>query len=163
MHEIRNARFPTDHQTVICIFREYVTSPTVDLGFQDYAQEFATLPGAYAAPDGCLLLAQEGDAVVGCAALRRVDALSAEMKRVYLRPAARGTGVGRRLVTALLDEARRLGYQRVCLDVLPEFTAAQALYRSLGFVPAAPVSFNPVPGTQFLALTLSAELNPASH
>lgn len=163
MHEIRSARFPTDHQAVIGIFREYVTSPTVDLGLQDYEQEFATLPGAYAAPDGCLLLALEGDAVVGCAAMRRVDALSTEMKRVYLRPAARGTGLGRRLVTAVLDEARRLGYQHVCLDVLPEFTAAQALYRSLGFVPAAPVSFNPVPGTQFLALTLSAELNPASH
>ena len=85
------------------------------------------------------------------------------MKRVYLRPAARGTGLGRHLVNALLTEARRLGYQRVCLDVLPEFTSAQALYRSLGFVPAAPVSFNPVPGTQFLALSLSAELNPASH
>jgi RimJ/RimL family protein N-acetyltransferase len=154
MHDIHRARFPADLAAVVDIFREYVTSPTVDLGFQDYEQEFATLPGAYAAPDGGLLLARKGDAVVGCAALRRVDDLSAEMKRVYLRPAARGTGLGRRLVTAVLAEARRLGYQRVCLDVLPEFTAAQALYRSLGFVPAAPVSFNPVPGTQFLALTL---------
>lgn len=156
MHDIHHAQFPADLEAVVGIFREYVTSPTVDLGFQDYEQEFATLPGAYAAPDGCLLLAREGDTVVGCAALRRVDALCAEMKRVYLRPAARGTGLGRQLVTAVLTEARRLGYQRVCLDVLPEFTAAQALYRSLGFVPAAPVSFNPVPGTQFLALTLSA-------
>lgn len=156
MHDIHHAQFPADLETVVGIFREYVTSPTVDLGVQDYEQEFATLPGAYAAPDGCLLLAREGDTVVGCAALRRVDALCAEMKRVYLRPAARGTGLGRRLVTAVLTEARRLGYQRVCLDVLPEFTSAQALYSSLGFVPAAPVSFNPVPGTQFLALTLSA-------
>lgn len=155
MHDIRHAHFPRDQESVVGIFREYVTSPTVDLGFQDYEQEFSTLPGAYAAPDGCLLLAREGDAVVGCAALRRVDALCAEMKRVYLRPAARGTGLGRRLVTEVLTEARRLGYQRVCLDVLPEFTAAQALYRSLGFVPAPPVSFNPVPGTQFLALTLN--------
>ena len=156
MHEIRSARFPVDHQSVVGIFREYVTSPSVDLGFQDYEQEFATLPGAYAPPEGCLLLALEGDAVVGCAALRRVDALSAEMKRVYLRPATRGTGLGRRLVTAVLAEAHRLGYRRVCLDVLPEFPTAQALYLSLGFVPAPPVSFNPVPGTQFLALTLSA-------
>jgi putative acetyltransferase len=155
MHDIRHAHFPRDQESVVGIFREYVTSPTVDLGFQDYEQEFSTLPGAYAAPDGCLLLAREGDAVVGCAALRRVDALCAEMKRVYLRPAARGTGLGRRLVTEVLTEARRLGYQRVCLDVLPEFTAAQALYRSLGFVPAPPVSFNPVPGTQFLALTIN--------
>ena len=160
MHDIHRAHFPADLETVVDIFREYVTSPTVDLGFQDYEQEFATLPGAYAPPDGCLLLARAGDAVVGCAALRRVDALCAEMKRVYLRPAARGTGLGRRLVTAVLAEARRLGYQRVCLDVLPEFTAAQALYRSLGFAPAPPVSFNPVPGTQFLALTLNE--NPGS-
>jgi len=160
MHDIRDAHFPLDQESVVSIFREYVASPTVDLGFQDYEQEFATLPGAYAAPDGCLLLAWEGDAVVGCAALRRVDALCAEMKRVYLRPAARGTGLGRQLVTAVLTEARRLGYQRVCLDVLPEFTSAQALYRSLGFVPAPPVSFNPVPGTQFLALALNE--NPGS-
>lgn len=163
MHDIHHAQFPADLEAVVGIFREYVTCPTVDLGFQDYEQEFATLPGAYAAPDGCLLLARAGDAVVGCAALRRVDARTAEMKRVYLRPAARGTGRGRRLVTAVLTEARRLGYQRVCLDVLPEFTSAQALYRSPGFVPAAPVSFNPVPGTQFLALTLSACPSPASH
>lgn len=155
MHDIRYAQFPTDLEAVVDIFREYVNSPTVDLGFQDYEQEFAALPGAYAPPDGCLLLAWQSDAVLGCAALRRVDAHTAEMKRVYLRPAARGTGLGRQLVQAVLTEARRLGYQRVCLDVLPEFTAAQALYRSLGFVPAAPVSFNPVPGTQFLALTLN--------
>jgi len=154
MHDIHHAQFPTDLEAVVGIFREYVTSPTVDLGFQDYELEFATLPGAYAAPDGCLLLARSGEAVVGCAALRRVDDITAEMKRVYLRPVARGTGLGRLLVTAVLTEARRLGYQRVCLDVLPEFTSAQALYRSLGFVPAAPVSFNPVPGTQCLALTL---------
>lgn len=160
MLEISNASFPSDRLAVIGIFREYVTSPTVDLGFQDYEQEFATLPGAYASPDGCLLLAWHNGAVVGCAALRRVDTLSAEMKRVYLRPAARGTGLGRRLVTAVLDEARRLGYQRVCLDVLPEFTSAQTLYRSLGFLPAPPVSFNPVPGTQFLALALNE--NPDS-
>lgn len=161
MHDIRYAHFPRDQASVVGIFREYVTSTTVDLGFQDYEQEFATLPGAYASPDGCLLLALEGNAVVGCAALRRVDALSAEMKRVYLRPAARGTGLGRRLVTAVLDEAHRLGYQRVCLDVLPEFTTARSLYRSLGFVPAPPVSFNPVPGTQFLALALNE--NPGSR
>lgn len=162
-HDIHRAHFPAGLETVVDIFREYVTSPTVDLGFQDYAQEFATLPGAYAPPDGCLLLARAGDAVVGCAALRRVDAVCAEMKRVYLRLAARGTGLGRRLVTAVLAEAHRLGYQRVHLEVLPEFTAAQALHRSLGFAPAPPVSFNPVPDTQFLALTLSARPSPASH
>jgi putative acetyltransferase len=160
MPVIRPAECPRDLDAVVGIFREYIASPTVDLGFQDYERELARLPGAYAPPGGCLLLAWQGAAVVGCAALRRVDTVTAEMKRVYLRPVARGTGLGRRLVLAVLTEARRLGFRRVCLDVLPEFTAAQRLYRSLGFVPAAPVSFNPVPGTLFLALALDHGADP---
>jgi putative acetyltransferase len=154
MIDIKTARFPEDHKHVVDIFREYVTSPKADLGFQDYETEFASLPGKYAAPDGCVLLAWSGDAVVGCAALRRIDKQTGEMKRVYVRPVARGESVGHRLVVHLLETARHFGYARICLDVLPEFTAAQKLYRSLGFQPSAPVSFNPVPGTQFLALKL---------
>ncbi len=152
--EIRMAVFPQDHAQVIGIFQEYVNSPSVSLDFQEYAAEFAALPGKYAAPEGRLLLAWRGDAVVGCAALRRVDARTCEMKRVYVRPAARGEQLGRRLVERIIDEARGAGYARICLDVLPEFTAAQRLYASLGFSPAPPVSFNPVPGTQFLGLDL---------
>jgi putative acetyltransferase len=94
--------------------------------------------------------------VVGCAALRRVDEASCELKRVYVRPAARGKSIGRSLVDSMIREARLAGYSRMCLDVLPEFVAAQKLYESLGFVPAEPVSYNPVPGTKFLALDLSA-------
>ena len=151
---LRQAAFPADQDAVVSIFREYVTSPSVSLNFQEYETEFAGLPGKYAAPEGRLLLACEGDTVLGCAALRRVDASTCEMKRVYVRPAARGRNLGRQLVEALLSEARLAGYSRICLDVLPEFTAAQTLYASLEFVPAAPVSMNPVPGTQFLALAL---------
>lgn len=151
---LRQAAFPMDQDAVVSIFREYVTSPSVSLDFQEYETEFAGLPGKYAAPDGRLLLACEGDTVLGCAALRRVDATTCEMKRVYVRPAARRRNLGRQLVEALLSEARRAGYARICLDVLPEFTAAQTLYESLAFVPAAPVSVNPVPGTKFLALAL---------
>lgn len=154
MITIRQALFPNDHEAVVSIFREYVNSPTANLGFQDYEIEFAALPGKYAPPDGCLLLACKGDTVLGCAALRQVDQSTCEMKRVYVRPAARSLGLGRRLVEAVLYEARLAGYAQICLDVLPEFTAAQKLYESLGFVPAAPVSFNPVPGTKFLALAL---------
>lgn len=154
MIEIKTARFPEDHRHVVDIFREYVASPTVDLAFQNYETEFASLPGAYAPPEGCLLLAWMQGAVVGCAALRRVDQHTGEMKRVYVRPAARGERLGRRLVESVLSEARRIGYQRVCLDVLPEFTTAQRLYHALGFQPSVPVGFNPVPGTQFLALAL---------
>lgn len=151
---IRQAVFPTERDDVISIFREYVSSPTVSLGFQEYEAEFAGLPGKYAAPEGCLLLAREGDTVLGCAALRRVDESTCEMKRVYVRSAARGRNLGRLLVEAILNEAKLAGYSRICLDVLPEFTAAQKLYESMGFESAEPVSFNPVPGTKFLALAL---------
>ncbi|MCB4366684.1 GNAT family N-acetyltransferase [Hydrogenophaga taeniospiralis] len=154
MSEIKSAHFPEDHERVVSIFREYVTSPTADLGFQNYETEFASLPGKYAEPDGCVLLAWNGDAVVGCAALRRIDEHTGEMKRVYVRPVARGENLGRRLVVQILETAHQMGYARICLDVLPEFTAAQRLYMSLGFRPSTPVSFNPVPGTLFLALEL---------
>ncbi|WP_027011250.1 GNAT family N-acetyltransferase [Comamonas sp. B-9] len=151
---IRHARFPEDLQAVLAIFREYIASPQADLGFQNYAPELAALPGKYAAPQGRLLLAWQGDAVVGCAALRDVDGQCCELKRVYVRPAVRGVKLGRRLVEQMLQEARAAGYRRMALDVLPEFVAAQALYRDLGFVDAPPVSINPVPGTAFLARVL---------
>jgi putative acetyltransferase len=154
MLTIRQALFPAEQADVVSIFREYVRSPTVSLDFQEHETEFAGLPGKYAAPEGRLLLARDGDTVLGCAALRRVDGSTCEMKRVYVRPVARGRNLGRQLVEALLAEARLAGYSRICLDVLPEFIAAQRLYESLGFVPAEPVSFNPVPGTRFLALAL---------
>lgn len=148
------ARFPDDLGDIVSIFREYVGSASVSLDFQEYEHEFAELPGKYAPPQGRLLLACDGNSVLGCAALRCVDDATCEMKRVYVRPEARGMKLGRRLVEALLAEAKLAGYSRICLDVLPEFAIAQNLYLSLGFFPAPPVSFNPVPGTRFLALTL---------
>jgi GNAT superfamily N-acetyltransferase len=154
MNLIRDAKFPDDREAVKDIFLEYVRSPTVSLEFQDYEAEFADLPGKYAPPCGRLLLAWKEGSVVGCAALRQVDASTCEMKRVYVRPAARGTQLGRRLIERLIQEARMTGYRRLCLDVLPEFVAAKKIYSSLGFKDAAPVAFNPVPDTQFLALDL---------
>ncbi|MFN3988526.1 MAG: GNAT family N-acetyltransferase [Rhodocyclaceae bacterium] len=154
MLSISHAQFPEDLAEVTSIFREYVASPSVSLDFQGYEREFAALPGQYAAPDGRILLARQGSGVVGCAALRRVDERRCELKRVYVRPSARGTGVGRGLVEFMIAEARDAGYATMCLDVLPEFRAAQQLYQSLGFVSSDPVSYNPVPGTQFLALVL---------
>jgi len=154
MTEIHHALFPQDLEAVKDIFREYVGSATVSLEFQDYEAEFAALPGKYAAPQGRLLLAWRGDCVVGCVALRQVDATTCEMKRVYVRPEARGEHLGRRLVERILAEARAAGYQRICLDVLPEFIAAQQIYAALGFTDAPPVTFNPVPGTKFLGLDL---------
>lgn len=152
--DIRPARFPEDIDAVRSIFGEYVKSATVSLEFQDYEAEFAGLPGKYAPPQGRLLLAWQDQGVVGCAALRPVDLATCEMKRVYVRPAARGEGLGRQLVALILQEARSAGYTRICLDVLPEFEVATRIYESFGFVPAAPVTFNPVAGTRFLGLTL---------
>src|SRR5690554_220114 len=103
---IRQALFPIERDDVVSIFREYVNSPTVNLGFQEYEAEFAGLPGNYAPPEGRLLLAREGDTVLGCAALRRVDESTCEMKRVYVRPAARGRNIGRLLVETILQEAK---------------------------------------------------------
>lgn len=154
MAAILRARFPTDLHEVISIFREYVASPTVSLDFQDYESEFAGLPGKYAEPDGRVLLAWQHKSVVGCAALRRVNGSTCELKLVYVRPSARGSHIGRQLVEHMIREARGERYSTMCLDVLPEFVAAQQLYESLGFVPAEAVSCNPVPGTKFLALSL---------
>lgn len=154
MTEIKPASFPADLGDVVSILREYVASPSVSLDFQDYEAEFSALPGKYASPEGCLVLAWKDSTVVGCAALRRVDKTVCEMKRVYVRPAGRGEKVGRRLVERIIEEARIAGYARIALDVLPEFTAAQRLYASLGFTEAPPVSFNPVPGTRYLGLEL---------
>ena len=151
---VRPAAFPGDLAVVLEIFREYVHSPTASLDYQGFEAEFASLPGKYALPAGVILLAWREQALLGCAALRPVDALRGEMKRVYVRPAARGQGVGRQLVEAVLSHARQVGYRQVCLDVLPEFATARALYQQLGFQPAPPVTHNPVPGTAFLALDL---------
>lgn len=154
MTEIRRARFPEDLDAVIAIFREYIGSASVSLDFQNYEDELADLPGNYDAPTGGLFLAFHEGAVAGCGAFRAVDDGTCEMKRVYVRPCARGRNLGRRLVERILAESRAAGYRRICLDVLPEFDAARRLYESLGFVPAPPVTFNPVAGTRFLGLDL---------
>lgn len=151
---ILHAKFPDDADEVISIFREYVSSPKANLDFQNYEVEFRNLPGNYAEPDGRIALAWEGNSVVGCAALRPVKNDICEIKRVYVRPSARGNNIGRRLVEHMISEARLQGYAQMCLDVLPEFVAAQQLYTSLGFTVSEAVSYNPVPGTKFMALTL---------
>lgn len=154
MTEIRPAQLPADLDPVRALFREYAASLGVDLAFQGFDEELATLPGKYAPPAGRLLLAWAGTTPVGCVALRALDAATCEMKRLYVRPAARGGQLGRTLAGRICREARDAGYARICLDTLPTMTAAQTLYRSLGFVPIEPYVFNPIAGTQFLALDL---------
>lgn len=151
---IRPARFPEDATSVLDIWREFVASPSVSLDYQGNEAEFAVLPGKYARPAGCVLLADRGGAIDGCIAFRRVTPAMAEMKRLYVRPGARGERLGHGLVKRLIEEARAAGYSEIRLDVLAEFTHAQKLYAEFGFVPAEAVSYNPLPGTAFLGLKL---------
>jgi GNAT superfamily N-acetyltransferase len=151
---IRIAEFPQDTQALLDIWREFVASPSVSLAHQNNEAEFAALPGKYAPPGGLVLLAEADGRLAGTVAMRRVDERICEMKRLYVRPVGRGRSLGRQLVARLIEEARAVGYAEMRLDVLAEFTWARALYREFGFTAAEPISYNPLPGTDFLGLTL---------
>jgi ribosomal protein S18 acetylase RimI-like enzyme len=141
-----------DVATVRALLEEYASALGVDLGFQEFDRELAELPGAYAPPRGALLVARRGGETIGCIGLRPLDEQRCELKRLYVRPVARGGGTGRALTEAALAEAQRLGYRRVLLDTLPGMGAAQRLYVELGFRDVAPYRPNPVDGARFLEL-----------
>ena len=155
--EIREAT-ADDIPTVRVLFSEYAASLGVDLCFQKFDEELTGLPGAYAPPTGRLLVAWDGQTPAGCIALRRLGEGRCELKRLYVRPAYRGRGLGRLLACRALEEAAAAEYESVCLDTLPSMTEAIALYRALGFAPTEPYCHNPVPGALYLAKSLrSAE------
>jgi ribosomal protein S18 acetylase RimI-like enzyme len=139
---------------VRALFLEYAGGLGIDLGFQDFDAELATLPGRYAPPSGRLLLAVSNTHPAGCVALRGLDDTTCEMKRLFVRPTFRGCGAGRRLAETILAEARAAGYREMRLDTLPSMRSAIALYRSLGFRPVEAYTVNPHPGALFLARTL---------
>jgi putative acetyltransferase len=133
---------------------EYQSWLGIDLCFQDFEREMAELPGAYAPPDGRLYAAFSGAELVGSVALRRHDAQSGEMKRLYLRPACQGQGLGRLLAEHIVAEAKHIGYQRILLDTLPIMQSAQAMYAKLGFKQTQAYVFDPVAGVKYMALQL---------
>lgn len=141
------------------IFREYAANIEVDLCFQDFDGELASLPGEYAPPDGALLLAFVDGELAGCGALRAlrdVDYPNAcEMKRLYVKRAFRRFGIGRRIARALIDEAVAAGYSVMLLDTLDDMEAARGLYGSLGFEEVPPYYYNPIPGAHYLKCDLA--------
>jgi len=148
------AIIPADLADVRSLFEEYAASLPFDLGFQEFERELAGLPGAYSPPRGALLIAREQGAAVGCVALRPLGHDTCELKRLYVRPGTRGSGVGRALTERALDEARRIGYRRIRLDTVPGMERAQALYLKLGFREVPPYAPNPISGARFLELAL---------
>jgi ribosomal protein S18 acetylase RimI-like enzyme len=155
---IRDARIPDEVPDARALFEEYAASLDVDLCFQNFAEELAGLPGDYAAPDGCLLLALDAGRAVGCVAVRALSRQSgaavAELKRLYVGPATRGVGVGRALAEAGVARARAMGYRELKLDTLPTMGEARALYAALGFRACDPYYRNPVPGVAYMSLAL---------
>jgi len=141
------------------LFREYATMPGVAPCVEDFQKEVASLPGFYAPPAGRLLIALQespgthGEAA-GCAALRKLDQDSCEMKRLYVRPAFRGKGAARELVTKLIAESRSIGYRRMLLDTLPSMEDAHKLYRSFGFREIPSYQKNPIPEALFFEFLL---------
>ena len=156
--ELRRAETAAELAFAAEVFREYAATLDVDLCFQNFDVELATLPGDYAAPGGQLLLAFVDGQLAGCGALRPLGdvdyANACEMKRLFVRPGFRRFGLGRALAQALLDEARRAGYSAMLLDTLDEMESARELYATLGFVEIPPYYFNPIAGAHYLKADL---------
>lgn len=153
--EIIEAKNQAQIDGVRLLFREYEAFLDVDLCFQGFEEELAELPGRYAPPDGVLLLAVENGQAAGCGALRRIDAKTCEMKRLFVRPAFRGRRLGRALAQRLIIEAVARGYEAMLLDTLDKLKAAVALYRDLGFEQTEPYYGNPLPGVLYWRLELN--------
>ncbi len=163
---VRRARSAADLEAVRGLFREYLrwlvehrevtdfADSILERGVEEFEAETRALPGMYGPPGGALFLGLSGPLPIGCAALRRLRRGVGEIKRVYVRPGFRGSGVGERLTRAALDAAGRLGYSRALLDTLPTMTAAIQLYRKMGFSPAEKYWAHPVPGALFFEYRL---------
>jgi len=136
------------------LFEEYAVELGIDLGFQGFVAELAGLPGAYGPPQGSLLLATNEQQAAGCVALRPLNTECCEMKRMYVRPAFRGQGLGRQLAEQIIAEARRIGYSQMLLDTLPQLDGTTRLYTSMGFQRRGQYYDTPLGETIFMELSL---------
>jgi ribosomal protein S18 acetylase RimI-like enzyme len=152
--QVISAHSPNDLPVVRELFQEYADSLRIDLCFQNFREELATLPGKYAPPAGCLLLAKEEQTIAGCVGVRAIGPGIAEMKRLYVRPAFRRTGLGRLLAQSAIEAARSMGYSLMQLDTLAIMREAIALYESLGFQKIPPYYDNPSEYALFFELIL---------
>jgi len=136
------------------LFIEYEEYLTVNLCFQNFEQELTELPGEYSPPNGALLLASNGKLIAGCIALRKLENKICEMKRLYVKSKFRGQGLGRKLATHIITEAKNKGYSLIRLDTLANMKEAMRLYESLGFKIIEPYYDNLLPDVVFLELEL---------
>jgi ribosomal protein S18 acetylase RimI-like enzyme len=154
MLSIFPAKTREDIELVKQLFIEYAESLGFDLCFQNFEDELANLPGEYAPPTGCLLLAKYQDKAAGCVALRKLSDGICEGKRLYVRSQFRGLKIGRKLAEAVIAEARKIGYSSIRGDTIGSMKIAQALYASLGFKEIEPYCYNPIEGAKFIELKL---------
>ncbi len=154
MLEILKAESSESLEQVRILFREYADSLGFDLDFQNFEEELSNLPGDYAQPSGCLLLAKYKGQIAGCVGLRKLSDSVCEMKRLYVRLQFRDLGIGKTLAQAIIEQARRIGYACMRLDTIPSMEAARALYTSLGFREIDPYRYNPIEGAVFMELEL---------
>jgi len=152
---IRCAESPGDLAALRELWREYWKSIDLPDDFQGFGEELAGLPGVYSAEGGALLLAWSGETPAGTIALRRLNDRAGEVKRLYLRPAFRGKGLGRQLLENVIERARAIGYEAIYADTLPGMTDALTLYARLGFENVEAYSNEPTPGAIFLKLRLT--------
>lgn len=153
-YRLSEASAAADYSAARGLFEEYAGQLKIDLCFQDFGAELTRLPEIYGPPSGCLLLVRDRDTPMGCGAVRRLSNDACEMKRLYVRPAARGAKLGRRIADGLIARARALGYGRMLLDTLQEMIPARALYRSLGFHEVGPYYHNPLAAVVYMELDL---------
>lgn len=153
MH-IRDAVFPADQAQLVALIREYAAWLNIDMRFQNFDDEMAHIDSKYSLPSGVLWVVQEADTLVGCVGFKHLDGTTAEVKRLYVQPAYRGRQLGDKLMQVVVETTRRLGYQRLVLDTVPQTVAAQGLYLRMGFTPIAPYYDGPTLATQFFELRL---------